>query len=49
MKVILIRRHKASYKESLNVKNIKDIEPVKEGRCMSKIMSSTYNYYDAFL
>ena len=47
--VIMIRVHKTSHKESINVKDVEDIKAVKQGSSMSKIFSSTYDSDNAFL
>ena len=47
--VIMIRIHKTSYKETINVVNIEDIKIVKQGCGMSKVLSFTYHSDDTFL
>lgn len=47
--VITIGIHKLSYKESINVRNIKDIKIVEQGRSMSYVFGSTYNSDYTFL
>ena len=45
----MIRVHKTSHKESIYVKDVKDIKAVKQGSSMSKIFSSTHDSDNAFL
>ena len=47
--MIMIRVHKTSHKESIYVKDVEDVQAVKQGSSMSKIINSTYDHNNTFL